>query len=95
MDELKEIKVCISYEQNGQTRLLPPSSADEYETCKPNYVTMPGWQTSTVGVASWEALPQAAKEYIRFLEKEVGVPVSILSTGPDRSETLVLTDPFE
>jgi len=95
MDELKEIQICISYEQNGQTLLLPPSSAEEYETCVPNYVTMPGWQTSTVGVASWEALPQAAKDYIRFLEKEVGVPVSILSTGPDRSETLVISDPFE
>ena len=94
MDELKEIKICISYEQNGETLLLPPFSADEYETCVPNYVTMPGWQTSTVGVESWDALPQAAKNYIRFLEKEVGVAVSILSTGPDRSETLVITDPF-
>ncbi|VAW48550.1 Adenylosuccinate synthetase, partial [hydrothermal vent metagenome] len=54
----------------------------------------PGWQTSTVGVDSWEALPQAAKDYIRFLEAEVGVAISILSTGPDRSETLVLSDPF-
>ncbi|MCF6345907.1 MAG: adenylosuccinate synthase [Thiomicrorhabdus sp.] len=95
MDELKEIKICISYEQNGETLLLPPSSADEYETCVPNYVTMPGWQTSTVGADSWDTLPQAAKDYIRFLEKEVGVPVSILSTGPDRSETLVIKDPFE
>ncbi|MCF6253556.1 MAG: adenylosuccinate synthetase, partial [Thiomicrorhabdus sp.] len=94
MDELKEIQICVSYEQNGQTLLLPPSSAEEYETCVPNYVTMPGWQTSTVGVASWDALPQAAKDYIRFLEKEVGVAVSILSTGPDRSETLVIADPF-
>lgn len=94
MDELKEIKICISYEQKGETLLLPPSSADEYETCVPNYVTMPGWQTSTVGVDSWEALPQAAKDYIRFLEAEVGVAISILSTGPDRSETLVLSDPF-
>ncbi|VAW44872.1 Adenylosuccinate synthetase, partial [hydrothermal vent metagenome] len=81
MDELKEIKICISYEQKGETLLLPPSSADEYETCVPNYVTMPGWQTSTVGVDSWEALPQAAKDYIRFLEAEVGVAISILSTG--------------
>lgn len=94
MDELKEIKICTSYTQNGQEMLLPPSSADEYETCVPNYVTMPGWNTSTVGVASWDALPQEAKDYIRFLEQEVGVPVSILSTGPDRSETLVINDPF-
>lgn len=94
MDNLAEIKVCISYDQNGQTLLLPPSSADEYETCSANYVTMPGWQTSTVGIESWDALPEEAKNYIQFLEKEVGVPVSILSTGPDRSETLVIADPF-
>ncbi len=95
MDQLEEIKVCVSYDMNGETLLLPPASADEYEVCKPNYVTMKGWNSSTVGIASWEALPQEAKDYIRFLEKEVGVPVSILSTGPDRAETLVMKDPFE
>lgn len=95
MDELEEIKVCVSYSMNGETLTLPPASADEYEMCEPNYITMPGWNTSTVGIESWEALPQAAQAYIKFLEKEVGVPVSILSTGPDRSETLVLNDPFE
>ena len=95
MDTLTEIKICVSYAMNGKTLLLPPSSADEYEVCLPNYVSMPGWNCSTVGIESWDALPQAAKDYIRFLEKEVGVPVSILSTGPDRSETLVIKDPFE
>ena len=94
MDELKEIQICISYTQNGKEIFLPPASADEYETCTPNYVTMPGWNTSTVGTDSLEALPQEAINYIRFLEEQVGVPVSILSTGPDRSETLVITDPF-
>ncbi len=94
MDTLEEIKICTSYSMNGETLLLPPSSADEYDICQPNYVTMPGWNTSTVGIESWDELPQEAKDYIRFLEQEVGVPVSILSTGPDRSETLVITDPF-
>lgn len=94
MDTLKEIKICTSYTMNGETLLLPPSSADEYDLCTPNFVTMPGWNSSTVGIESWDALPQEAKDYIRFLEAEVGVPVSILSTGPDRSETLVITDPF-
>ncbi|WP_127470819.1 adenylosuccinate synthase [Thiomicrorhabdus aquaedulcis] len=94
MDTLEEIKICVSYSQNGNTLLLPPSSADEYETCLPNFITMPGWNTSTVGTASWDDLPEAAQNYIRFLEKEVGVSVSILSTGPDRAETLVLNDPF-
>jgi len=94
MDTLTEIKICTSYLMKGETLLLPPSSADEYDECVPNFVTMPGWNTSTVGIESWDALPQEAKDYIRFLEAEVGVPVSILSTGPDRSETLVITDPF-
>ncbi|MBO1924040.1 MULTISPECIES: adenylosuccinate synthase [Thiomicrorhabdus] len=95
MDELEEVKICVSYNKDGETLMLPPSSADEYERCEPNYITLPGWKTSTVGIASWEALPKEAQDYIRYLEKEVGVKVSILSTGPDRAETLVLDDPFE
>lgn len=94
LDELDEIKVCTKYTKDGEEFLLPPSSADEYEQVKPHYETLKGWNTSTVGIASWDALPQEAQAYIRFLEKEMGVPVSILSTGPDRSETLVLQDPF-
>lgn len=95
MDELDEVKVCVSYSKNGEKLALPPCSAEEYEQCEPVYVTLPGWKTKTVGVESWEALPEEAKAYIRFLEKEVDVPVSILSTGPDRSETLVIQDPFK
>lgn len=94
LDELVEIKVCTHYLVDGQKSLLPPSSADEYDLVEPCYETLPGWQCSTVGVASWEALPTAAQQYIQFLEKEMGVKVSILSTGPDRSETLILEDPF-
>jgi adenylosuccinate synthase len=55
---------------------------------------LPGWQTSTVGINSWDGLPEAAQAYIRFLEKQVGKPVAILSTGPDRNETLILDNPF-
>lgn len=94
MDELKEIQVCIGYEYKGQRIDLPPASADEYELCKPIYETLPGWQVSTVGIKSWDALPGEAKDYIRYLEKQVGVPVAILSTGPDRAETLILQDVF-
>ena len=95
MDTLEEVSICVAYmDANGNETLLPPSSADEYELIKPKYVTMPGWQTSTVGTDSWEGLPVEAKNYIEFLAKEVGVPIAILSTGPDRAETLVLQDPF-
>lgn len=61
---------------------------------KPQFHTLKGWKASTVGIASWDALPEEAKTYIRFLEEQMGVPVSILSTGPDRAETLILQDPF-
>jgi adenylosuccinate synthase len=94
MDELAEIKVCTAYRYQGQLLELPPASADEYEQCEPVYESMPGWQSSTVGIASWDALPEPAKTYIRFLEKAVGVPVTILSTGPDRAETLILDEIF-
>ncbi len=95
LDGLPEVKVCVAYDYEGERRLLPPTSAEEYARCQPVYETLPGWQESTEGVSSWEALPQAAKDYIAFLEEQVGVPVSILSTGPDRAETLILQDPFD
>ncbi len=94
LDELAEIKVCTHYLVDGQKALLPPSSADDYDLVEPCYEVLPGWQCSTVGVSSWQDLPAEAQQYIQFLEKEMGVKVSILSTGPDRSETLILDDPF-
>ena len=94
MDELAEIKVCVGYDYQGQRIDLPPASADEYALCEPIYETLAGWQSSTVGIESWDALPQNAKTYIQYLEKQVGVPVAILSTGPDRAETLILQDVF-
>lgn len=95
MDTLEEIQICTHYLRGGEKIFLPPTSADEYELVTPKYVTMKGWQVSTVGVKSWDELPKEAQAYIRFLEDEMGVPVSILSTGPDRAETLVLSDPFD
>ncbi|KUJ72152.1 adenylosuccinate synthase [Thiomicrospira sp. WB1] len=94
LDTLPEIKVCVAYEKDGHRYDLPPSSAEDYAEMTPVYQTLPGWQTSTVGINSWDGLPEAAQAYIRFLEKQVGKPVAILSTGPDRNETLILDNPF-
>jgi adenylosuccinate synthase len=94
LDTLPEIQVCVAYEKDGKRFDMPPCSADDYAQMQPVYQTLPGWQTSTVGADAWEKLPEAAQAYIRFLEKQVGRPVAILSTGPDRSETLILEDPF-
>ncbi len=94
LDALEEIKVCTHYIVDGKQVDLPPYSADEYEKVEPQYESLPGWNCSTVGIKSWQDLPETAKNYIQFLEDQVGVKVSIISTGPDRSETLVLEDPF-
>ncbi len=94
LDTLAEIKVCTHYIKDGKKIYLPPVSADEYELVEPQFKTFKGWQSSTVGVSSWQQLPIEAKEYINFLEQEIGVKVAILSTGPDRAETLILADPF-
>ncbi|UQB41657.1 adenylosuccinate synthase [Thiomicrospira microaerophila] len=94
MDDLAEVQVCVGYEYQGKRIDLPPASADEYALCTPIYETLPGWQSSTVGIDSWEKLPVQARDYIQYLEQQVGVPVAILSTGPDRAETLILHDPF-
>ncbi|SIN89159.1 Adenylosuccinate synthetase [Sulfurivirga caldicuralii] len=95
LDGLEEVKVCVAYDFDGERRELPPYSADEYARCTPIYETLPGWKESTVGIDAWDKLPTAAQEYIRFIEAQVGVPVAILSTGPDRYETLVMQDPFD
>jgi adenylosuccinate synthase len=95
LDELKEIRVCVAYELDGVRIELPPMAADDYSRCVPIYETLPGWQTSTLGVQRWEDLPKAAQDYIRYLESVVHVAIDMVSTGPDRVETLVMRDPFD
>ena len=97
LDTLAEIKVCVAYEDKitGQRFDLPPASAQQYDQIQPVYQTLPGWETTTVGMDDWQKLPEAAQAYIQFIEKQVGKPVTILSTGPDRNETLILDDPFD
>lgn len=94
MDELETIQVCVAYELDGERIELPPMAADDYSRCVPVYESMPGWQSSTLGIQSWDALPENAKRYIQYLEQVVGVPVDMVSTGPDRVETLIMRDPF-
>ena len=94
MDDLKEIKICISYELNGKTITSPPMDINGYENAIPKYITMNGWQQSTVGVDSFDKLPINAQKYIRKIEELSGFPVDILSTGPDRKQTLILNNFF-
>lgn len=95
LDGLETLKIAVSYNYQGQTVSVPPAGADNFEACEPVFIEMPGWQESTVGVKSADDLPQAAKDYLNKLEALSGVPIDIISTGPDREETIVLKHPFE
>ncbi len=96
LDGLKSVKICTSYKCPNQGNLsVVPVSADDLATMIPNYIEMPGWEESTLGATSLEQLPPAAKAFINKIEQVVGVPVHIISTGPDRNETIILKDPFE
>ena len=96
LDGSSVIKVCVSY-ADAEGNLVAGSLVDSegYEKAKPVYVELPGWSESTVGAENFEALPKNAQDYIRFLEEQVGVPIDIISTGPDRNETIVIRDPFK
>ncbi len=95
LDGLETIRICIGYnDENGNPVDLFPIDAADYDGLQPVYEDMPGWSETTYGVKKMEDLPEAARKYIARLEEVVGVPVDIVSTGPDRVETIVLNHPF-
>ncbi|MEW8062263.1 MAG: adenylosuccinate synthetase, partial [Candidatus Thiodiazotropha sp.] len=95
LDGMQKVKICVAYKLNGQEVTSPPSGADRFAECEPVYIEMPGWQESTVGLTSFDQLPQAAKEYLKKIEELCETPIDIISTGPDRIETIVRRHPFE
>ena len=94
LDGLEEIKICIGYVDADGRDAGMPMHADDFASIKPVYETMPGWTDVTVGAQRLEDLPQAAKSYINRIEELTGAPVDIVSTGPDRVETIVLRHAF-
>ena len=92
LDGLPELKICNGYEYLGEKLSVAPVGADALAQCQPIYEVMPGWSENTQGITVFEELPQAAKNYIKRLEELVEVPIDIVSTGPDRDETIVLKD---
>ncbi|MFL2667436.1 MAG: adenylosuccinate synthase [Burkholderiales bacterium] len=94
LDGLDEINICVGYRTNDSIVELSPSGADALSLCEPIYEKLPGWAGSTAGVTSWGKLPQNAKDYMRQIEDVVGVPIDIVSTGPDRDETIILNQTF-
>ena len=94
LDGMPELKLCVGYDIDGErTDMLPPG-ADDCARCKPVYETLPGWQESTVGIKRLEDLPRNARAYLDRVEEVCGVPIDIISTGPDRAETIVRRHPF-
>ena len=94
LDGLDTIRLCVGYKFDGQDSATPPSGAEALASCEPIYVEMPGWKESTVGVRRHEDLPAKARDYLNRIQQIVGTPIDIISTGPDRADTIVLRDPF-
>lgn len=92
LDECEEIMLCTGYQYGDQQLSRPPIGAHAMASCTPIYERMPGWQTSTNGMTSMAELPANARAYVERLESLMGVPVVMVSTGPDRSQTIVLAD---
>ncbi len=96
LDGLDVLKICIGYkDKSGNISDIPPLAAEGYEVIEPVYEEMPGWQEITYGVQSYNELPSNAIAYIKRLEELTGVPVDIISTGPDRNQTMVLRHPYQ
>jgi adenylosuccinate synthase len=95
LDGLDTIRVCVGYRRDGQTRAEPPMLTDGFAEVEPVYEELPGWKESTVGVTRYDALPPAARSYLERIQVLAGVPIDVISTGPDRDQTIVLRHPFE
>jgi adenylosuccinate synthase len=95
LDGLESLKLCTGYRLHGKHVDIFPVGAEEAAACEPMYEEMPGWTEPTVGVKLMKDLPANAQAYVKRIEELVGVPVDMVSTGPDREETIVLRHPFE
>ena len=93
LDGLEEIKICVGYRIDGEETDRVPASLSALEQAQPVYRTVPGWQEDTVGLVDFEQLPEKAREYVRILEQEMGVPIGLVSTGPRREETILRSEP--
>ncbi len=95
LDGLETVKICVAYKNAAGEEIEAPSDADSYDGLVPVYEEMPGWSESTVGATSLEQLPANALAYVKRIEALIGTPIDIVSTGPDRNETIVLRHPYE
>jgi len=95
LDGFKKLKICIGYELDGENLDYLPTAADQQARCKPIYEEISGWDESTEGARSWADLPANAIKYVRRIEELIDCPVALVSTSPERDDTILVTDPFE
>ncbi len=94
LDELETIQICVGYSIDGEEIAGLPVVVDRFAQCVPIYEEWPGWQESTVGITDFKKLPQKARNYLARIEELAGVPIDIISTGPDREQTIIKSHPF-
>ncbi|NKX43657.1 adenylosuccinate synthase [Roseicyclus persicicus] len=94
LDGFETLKICVGYELDGERLDYLPTAADRQARCRPIYEEMPGWAASTEGARSWADLPGEAVKYVRRIEELIETPVALLSTSPERDDTILVTDPF-
>ena len=95
LEGLDTVKVCVGYKGNNTSSMDCLTSFDSYNTLEPVYEELPGWKESTYGIRTLEKLPLNARKYISYIENKIDAPVDIISTGPDRDETIILNHPFQ
>jgi len=95
LDGLETVRICVGYEIDGEPVKGMPVVVDRFAECRPVYEDMPGWTESTVGVTNYDDLPAKARAYLSRIEELVGTPIDIISTGPDREQTIILKHPFD
>ena len=95
LDGLKELKICVGYDINGERFDYLPASSAEQAVAEPIYETMDGWSDSTRGARTFGDLPAAAVKYVKHIEELIGAPVTLLSTSPERDDTILMQDPFQ
>lgn len=95
LDGLDEVRLCVGYKIDGKDVDILPRGAVEVARCEPVYETFSGWKTSTVGITRWDDLPETARAYLTRVQEVAGIPIDMVSTGPDRDETILLRHPFK
>ena len=95
LDECDVVRLGVGYKKDGVELEVMPYGAEEVAGCEVIYEDFPGWKTSTYGIKEWDKLPAAARSYLKRLSEVAGCPIAAVSTGPDREQTILLSDPFE